>query len=228
MMARIVRGTCLGAALSACALTSPAQAITLGQTDTFEDGSTQGWSIGAGGSGPAAPANVATDGPAGADDNFLKLTSLGGSGSASRLVTFNGGQWVGDYAAAGVTAIQMDLRNLGSTDLSIGLMLGGVVTTHDFKTVLAQSDWQTVTFSLAASDLDANGGSVQATLANVSQLRIFHGIPTGAGSPFPGPAIAAILGVDNITAVPEAGTWVMLATGLGLLGLTAIRRRAAG
>ena len=53
-------------------------AIGPGQTDTFEDGTLLGWDM-----GPPAPSptNEATGGPAGMDDNFLRITSdAGGAG----------------------------------------------------------------------------------------------------------------------------------------------------
>ena len=45
----------------------PANAVTLGQIDDFEDGSTQLWSEG--GRSPKPPTNVASGGPGEADDN---------------------------------------------------------------------------------------------------------------------------------------------------------------
>ena len=90
-----------------------AGALTLGQTDTFEDGSTNGWSTGI-----AHPAPPVAD-PAG----FLRITALGAAGAGGRLVAFAGPQWAGDYTAAGVTGITLDLANLGTTDLELRLRL---------------------------------------------------------------------------------------------------------
>ena len=84
-----------------------ASALTLGQSDGFEDGTTQGWVVNLLGSGspPAAtlPTNVATGGPGGANDNYLQLTSNGTGGSGGRLVSINVSQWAGNYTALGVT-----------------------------------------------------------------------------------------------------------------------------
>ena len=64
-------------------------------------------------------------------------------------------------------------------------------------------------------------GNPAAALPGVQQLRLFH----GSSAAFPGEAIAAVLGLDNITAVPEPTAAWLLAPGLAvLLGL---RRRAA-
>jgi hypothetical protein len=201
----------------------------VGQVDTFEDGSTQGWIINLLGIGspPAAalPTNIATGGPGGADDNFLQLTSLGGAGAGNRLVAINvDPRWTGNYIAAGVNAITMDVNNLGSTDLSLRLLFehaaGGPPTDTAISTnpvlVSAGSGWTQVTFLIGVDDLTAGVGDVSAALSDVSIIRIFH-------SPvlqFPGPSLAAQIGVDNITAVPEPSTLALAA--LGILGMLAL------
>src|SRR6187549_3266277 len=96
----------------------PADAIVLGQTDTFQDGTTMGW-----GNGPFAPpiTNFADGGPLGAGDRWIRMTADGG-GSGGRLTMFNDaptGQWSGNFIAAGVTAIQIDLNNQSAVSLSI-------------------------------------------------------------------------------------------------------------
>ncbi len=69
-------------------------AVFVGMTDTFEDGTTQGWGVG--GPSPSPPETVGTGGPSGAGDSFLLLTSLGGAGFGSKLTVFNESQrWVG-------------------------------------------------------------------------------------------------------------------------------------
>ena len=54
---------------------TPLAAVTLGQQDTFSDGSTQGWSEGL--VSPNPPTNIATGGPAGAGDRYLQNISSG-------------------------------------------------------------------------------------------------------------------------------------------------------
>lgn len=204
-----------------------ASAVTIGQVDTFEDGTTQGWLAGLlGSTPPAPPANVATGGPAGDEDNFLLLTSQGGLGAGSRLAVINVAQWAGDYGASGVTAISMDLQNLGDTSLSLRMTFSdpgvGPPVNLAFSTtpVLLSpgSGWQSVVFPILAGDLTAGLGSVATALANTTEVRLYHSVNPS----FPGPPIAAHLGVDNIRAIPEAGTASLLA--LGLAGL-AWRRR---
>src|SRR4029453_3320693 len=96
--------------------------VTIGQVDNFEDGTTQNWVInllGMGSPPPSTlPTNVPTGGPAGAGDNYLRLTSTGIPETAgSRLVAVQyQHQWAGNYIAAGITAITMDVNNLGDTD----------------------------------------------------------------------------------------------------------------
>ena len=63
--------------------------VTAGQVDTFEGGTTQGWVVGDP-SHPAPPTNIATGGPAGAGDNYLQLTAVGGGAAAERGVAARG------------------------------------------------------------------------------------------------------------------------------------------
>ena len=110
---------CLGQALAA-----PAWALSLGMTDTFAGGADGGWSTGVASIAP--PVVVADGGPAGTGDGYLRLTSLGGAGASSKLSAIAGAQRTGDYLAAGVDRITLDLLNLGRTDLSLRLWLSGL------------------------------------------------------------------------------------------------------
>ena len=194
--------------------------VTLGQIDTFEDGTTQGWTVGAGGA--PGPVNIATGGPAGAGDNFLEVSSTGRPGPGGRLVTINSSQWAGNYLAAGVNEITLDANNLGATDLSIRLLfadpMGGppadVAVTSQALLLPAGSGWVHASFLIDPADLVAVLGSASAALANATEMRIFHNpAPDFPGPPVGIPDIAATLGVDNITAaaVPEPGTLAFFA-----------------
>jgi hypothetical protein len=222
-----MRRLVFGAAF-ATLLASQAGAVTFGEVDDFEDGTVEGWVVnllGLGGSHPAPPQNVSTGGPAGTDDNYMLLTSVGGSGAGNRMTVINGTQWSGDYLSAGVTQISMDLKNFGDTELDLRLLfekVGGggptdVATTTGSFTLAAGSDWTHVTFDITAADLTALAGTAENALSSATVIRLFHN-PDPA---FPGPAIVASLGVDNIEAVPEPATMAVLGLGAALM----MRRR---
>jgi hypothetical protein len=208
-----------------------APAAIIGQVDTFEDGTTQNWAIGLlGASHPAPPLNQPSGGPAGANDNYLQLTSIGAAGPGSRLAAINFmSQWAGDYTAVGIGAISMDVRNLGTSDLVLRLLLSdpsldppqnAVVSTSVL--VPAGGGWTTITIPVTPESLTPLFGTVSSALANVTEVRLFHSPNTS----FPGPPHAALLGVDNITAqaVPEPSTGVLFGGGLLVLG-NVVRRR---
>jgi hypothetical protein len=205
---------------------SPALAlgISLGQVDDFEDGTTASWTDGVNGN----TANITTGGPAGANDNYLQISS-GSFGGQSRMTVFNRSQWVGNYLAAGVTAISMDLRNFGSSAIPIriairegtgGSSTPGYASTTAFS-LAADGQWHTAVFSLAASDLTPINSPQPLTtdLANVAEFRLL----SSASPSTLGDVISARIGVDNITAVPEPATIAL--TAFGLAGAWMFRRR---
>ena len=199
---------------------SSALGITFGQTDTFQDGTVMGWQTGP--SDPSPPANIANGGPLGSGDRYMLLTSSGGLGVGGKLVAHNQTQWAGNYTAAGVTLIRLNLNNLGNTSLTIRLLFEGpadtAITTNGFA-LPTGSGWVTAAIPIAAGNLTAISGSSANALATAFRFRILHG--TGLG--FPPEPIAASLGVDNINAVPEPATVAALCIG----ALALIRRRRA-
>ncbi len=230
-MARLLRIGGIFSALALVALTLPqiAKAVTIGQIDTFQDGTTDNWFAGGLGFGqfpPVPPHVVPTGGPDGAGDQFLVITSQGGNGPGSRLVAINGTQWAGNYLAAGVTEIGMDLRNPGSAELTIRLQIndeiGGAFPTNEVVTTLAAvlpvgDAWTHMVFPLSLPDLTTIEGSATLALRDATLLWIID-------SPTPTEAvpIAGILGVDNIRAIPEP--WSLALAGSGLLALAGVRR----
>ena len=212
-----------------------ANAATFGQTDTFEDGTTQGWIVGLlGAPHPAPPVNVPDGGPDGAGDNYLLLTAVGGGGPGNRLSAINpSAQWAGDYTSGGITTIAMDVNNFGNSDLALRLLfadpLSGPPNNLAFSSeavaVPAGSGWISILFPITAESLTAGLGSVDTALANATEVRVFH----SAADTFPGESIVAQLGIDNIqataaTAVPEGSSTIVLLS-CGLLSMAMCKRR---
>ncbi len=215
------------------ALSSPVHAVTVGLVDDFEDGSVAGWRVNLLnlGAHPAPPQNMATGGPGGAGDNFLQLTSIGGTGAGSRLAAANTAQWAGDYLAEGVAGITMDVNNFSETDLYLRLYfenpMGGAPTDAAFSAdpifVPSGSGWMKISFAIDAAALTLQTGSLDTLLMNVTALRIFH----SEGDGFPGEMIVANLGIDNIAAIGTSTVPLPAAAPLFAFGLAlfAWRRR---
>ena len=188
-------------AITAALFSAPAVlAVKGGQVDDFTGGTTAGWREG--GPSPNPPTNVAGGGPAGVGDAYLQNTSSGGFGAGSRMVMFNTTQWTGDYLAAGVLQIEVDMANLGSTVLEMRIAIIGGSNTQFGSTngvmLPADGSWRPLVFELTSSSLTLlqGGDSLATVLASVSELRILH-----SDSPsFQADPINATLGVDNITA----------------------------
>jgi hypothetical protein len=212
--------------------------------DDFEDGTTQGWTVGTGTIpppvNPAPPVNVSTGGPTGAGDAFLQLTALGGEGPASRLSVMNISQWTGDYLAAGITGIAMDVNNFGPTELTLRLLLVNfsaipgpptdIAWTLSPVIVPAGSGWVSVEFDLSGVNLFAPVGTPAGALSDVNELRLFHNPDPAFGGPGVGaPPVVASLGIDNIRGVPESSpTLPLLLLGVGVVGVFAhVQRKRA-
>lgn len=202
---KITNGLTLTLLLLACLL-QPAvgSAVTLGQMDDFQDGTTQGWAIGIL-NDPAQPVNVPDGGPAGAGDHYMLLTAEGDGGAGGRLAVINKDQWTGNYLAAGVNVITMWVNNLGATDLALRLYVTDFATQFPLNAAIstlpvllpAGSGWTEVAFPMAPADLTATTGSVQSALTDAAELRLIH----NPNPTFPPPRVIASLGVDNIHAI---------------------------
>lgn len=187
-------------------------AITGGQVDDFEDGTTQNWEHGTAGS-PNPPTNIPDGGPAGVGDNYLENTSTGGGGPGSRMAVINRTQWTGDYAAAGVIEVSADAANFGATDLS--LRFGFEAPTPSLRddntgggeqwistnaiNLPADGVWYSVSFMIDESAMTQVFGvdTFDNALMNVTQARFISADIIA----WRGDAIVGNLGLDNITAV---------------------------
>ena len=142
----------------------------------------------------------------------------------------NAAQWRMNYLAGSVLQIEMDVRNFGTSDLSLRLLfedpIPGPPSNMAISTipivVPAGSEWMHVVFAIASGDLTAMLGSTAGALSNTTILRLFD---NPLGPEFPGPPRASLLGVDNITAqvnvVPEPSVLVLTMIGAAV----AVRRR---
>jgi len=214
--------------LAAFVWAGSARAIVVGQIDTFEDGTTQNW---ANGGAPGVPPveNIDTGGPAGIDDNFMQVTALGGSGPGSFLTVFNRVQWLGDYVGLGVIAIEVDLRNFSKVDLNIRLGFktdagpgaSGYLSTAFSLT--AGSGWQHAIFFINPGSMTAVGAPADFNTFFSNGFGEMRIINEAGATNLNGDPVAAQLGVDNIHAVPEPSSTLLMAA--GAFTFAALRRR---
>jgi hypothetical protein len=199
----------LAFALAASALGANARAVTFGQLDDFQDGSTMGWQQGFNATQPTA--NIADGGPVGAGDHYLNNVSTGGFGASSRQVMFNNAQWAGDFVGAGVTRINAMLANFGTTTLYMRVALEGGSTFSQYGStnpIVLPPDggvWHAETFDLTTASMSVISGtdSLANTMSSVVQFRMLSSqvAPTFQGAD----AIASSLGVDNARALTLPG-----------------------
>ena len=195
---------------------STSRGITLGQIDTFEDGTKDGWTA-----GPVIQSTLG--GPGGASDHYLILKP--GVSTATMLLQFeNDSQWTGNYLAAGVTRIEMDLINPSSSAMSMRIAIanGGIggYTSSTAYTLPPDNQWHHAIFGLTADSLTAGTSPppLNDFLANVSGFFIYDSRdlffadlgPTG-------------FGIDNVHAIPEPASISILLS--GIVGIALLRRR---
>ncbi len=213
----------------------PVDAITFGQVDNFQGGSLMNWVNGA-----SSLSLINTGGPAGVGDAYMQL-SANGAGSGGKLVAQNytfppsfNSQWTGDYLAAGVNGIELDLLNQTAVTLSIRIAFKSNVRQDSsgylsLPVILAPgSGWQHFSISFTASNLTAIGGPAAYSTFfrdGFAEMRIIN--EAGAVN-LNGDPVVGMLGVDNIRAVPEPATIaLLLIAGLAAGGQIVRRRRGA-
>lgn len=189
----------------------------------FQDGTTQGWTQGFGGT-----AAVANAGPSGAGDFALEAVPNPGSARLFPHTTTTPG-FIGDLAGSGVLAIQFDAMAPTSNTDTIELY-GVVLNTSinrwaslDSATINADGFWGTYTLSLAEADMiQVLGGADYATVfGNVTQIGLRH---QDSAAQSGGSSLADAnqqLFLDNIKLVPAPGAAAVLGAGC----LLASRRR---
>jgi len=195
---------------------STSHGITLGQVDTFSFGGAFGWTNG--GSQVGGPP------PVGPNDLYFRWQSMGSGGVLKRID--NTSQWSGNYAAAGVTGIEMDLINFTTSveHMNVNLAVAsfysdgyGSTTAFDLP---PDAQWHPAIFSLTAGSMtgDPQAPPFANVLANVKSLTIFDGLgPNFVDSGLVG------FGVDNIRAVPEPASISILVS--GIIGVVLMFRR---
>ncbi len=187
----MIKRTLIVSALTAC--TFSGMAITPGQVDDFQDGTTQEWKIGTNVT-PATPVNNQNCGDEGVGDNCLSAFSNGG-GAGGKLIIINPDQWTGDYAAGNVAAIRFKARIVSGSPVTLRVgfadstgnnaigdnteVIGPPAALSSDGAVL-NGDYQTFEISVLEEDMFAvNGGSVSAARADVQSLWIVDHPDTG-------------------------------------------------
>lgn len=188
--------------IGAACLVAMSSAITLGQVDTFEDGTALGW----GHPQTHQPENIATGGPRGVDDNYLRFAG-GLVGWPQHLAMFNQQQWVGNWIAAGVTVVEAHVKNEGPDPVELRAVWHGQQasrwTSTDGITVPADNKWYKIAFPCRESDMTRVLGTetYADVMGNLERFMIRHdaGTPSSGGSP-----VDAAVGIDNIEASNKA------------------------
>jgi hypothetical protein len=181
--------------------------IALNQVDTFQ-GSTDNWTSGL---GAGNLLDVGTGGPNGTGDAFLQVSSSGGTGADSKLITFNQMQWAGNFTGAGVGSVQMELKNFGTASLPIritirdltgGQTVGGYSSTTPF-TLPNDGQWHLAKFNLNAASLTAVSSPIDSLAVVLTKVADFRLLSSAVPSVI-GDTISARIGIDAITALPPA------------------------
>lgn len=166
-----------------------------------------------------------------------------GSGQLGKMITFNANaEWTGNYQAAGVTGIQLDIRNMSDSDdvylrMAIGnraspQQSGGTWWLSNTATFIPlESDWMHVFLPFTEADMvvvgnimgESDNEAFIDTFSAIQNIRILSAaVPVGAiGDEFLGD-----VGIDNVALVPEPSTMPLI--GLGALMVYYGRRRNRG
>lgn len=174
-------------------------AIELGVLDDFEDETEQGWSHG--GASPNPPLAIPGGGDGGAEDAYLENFSTGDSGAGGRHVMFNrDARWTGDWIAAGVNKVRVNVANFGATVVNLRIALVGPIDRPCWASTTAfdmpaDSTWRNIEFLIDESTMTqvAPGGTLEDTLRDVTEIRIL----SSAAADCRGDRLEAIVGYDD-------------------------------
>lgn len=167
---------------------APCWAIVANQVDTFNNGTTQNWGISMGNVPVGVLMNGGSSGMAG--DHALLMDS---SQFGNKLLVLNQMQWTGNWTAAGITQVSMDVKNLNPFGLSMRLGIAGpggfgalgsgdTFISKNVIPVPADNAWHAITFNVLASDFQFVNDDYQdsaAALAGITHFRILHTLQAG-------------------------------------------------
>jgi hypothetical protein len=171
--------------------------------NTFDVGTnTGGWA------GGANPIVLPDAGQNGAGDGILRITSDSPQGPGSRLAMFNlSSDWIGNYDAAGITAIQGDFMNPLSNSRALDMRLvffsgSSRWTSTTSLTLPNDGQWHSLTFPISVTELTRTQGTntYSAMISNVQRAMFRHqtGTPRSQGTIFEG-----VLNIDNLILLTE-------------------------
>ncbi len=199
--------------------------LFIGQIDNFQNSTTEGWRIGQSG----GPVNISNGGDAGTGDAFLRYVADAANASG-KMIIFNDNQWRGNYLNAGIQSISAYVKNPSSSQFNLRLAFGTTTSAQGgnwFSStnsidINAGSDWTKISFPITESDLTSVSGSgtFNSVMSNVGSLRILSSsTPSNRGA-----TLSATLEIDDITAIPEPSTIILMLVGLLVIGFSAKSR----
>ena len=134
--------------------------ITAGVPDDFDTpADVHNWVHG-GGPSPNPP-TLQTVG--GVDNNYIKNTSTGVGGPGGRFVMLNTTQWTGNYIAAGIKSVSMQVRNNSAVSLNLRVAFEDNLSFTFWSStssvfIPSSSGWVTVVFPITELYMTQTGG----------------------------------------------------------------------
>lgn len=178
--------------------------VTFGQLDDFNDGTSQGWSHGP--VSPNPPVVVFSGGPDGSV--YLENFSSGNSGPGGKHIILNQDpRWTGDYLAAGINKIRVDIANFGAEPLPMRLAFLRIdvdcwastvpqivppdATWRNYEFIIEESTMTSV-FAMSSTFADA--------MRNVDGIRLMAATAPGCS----GDQLLATSGYDNMRTTADS------------------------